>query len=136
MKYLIIPLILFPITTFAWTAPKLESICGNYINITLAAEPNYIIEFSGTETFDDVIKVDFVHAGSHAMHMPISGTLYARFVSDKKAGTSVKVKDCTPPKEEKKKSNRRKKKHGYIRRPVVQTMSLPLFDYPLSDIKG
>lgn len=141
MKYLLIPLILFPITSFAWTRPQLESLCGNYINITLGAESNYIVEFSGTPTFDTITRVDFVHAGSHAMHMPIDGTLYARFASDTKVQTSVEVMDCNlkeAPADSKKKSNRNMRKHGYIRRTlpvnpmpaVLPLFDLPLFDYP------
>lgn len=139
MKHLlIIALLVIPTVSLAWKSPDLESIClgdKNAINITLSTESDYTIEFSGTSTFDTITTVDFVHSGSHAMHMPINGTLYARFASDHKAKTSVSVKDCTPLKE-KKKSSRRKHKHGYIRRPVFASpMSavLPLFDLPLFD---
>lgn len=143
-KFIIVSVLLvFPAITMAWKAPVLESLCDNYINIKLATENNYIIEFSGTYNFDTVTTIDFIHSGSHAMHMPINGTLYARFASDHSAKTSATVKDCTPPKEEKKKkSGRRKHKHGYIRRPSVFAnpipVILPLFDYPASlpNVKG
>lgn len=142
MKYLIIPLILFPATSFAWTTPKLESIClgdKNAINITLSTEPNYRIEFSDDFDFGTVTTVDFVHAGSHTQYLPLKGIVYARYASDHNAKTSDIVKDCTPPKEEKKTSGRRKKKHGYVRRPSVfanpTPAILPLFDYPVWNLK-
>lgn len=134
MKYLlIIPIAIIPFIVLAWNKPTLTSQCNNQITITLSKEKDYIIEFSGSDTFDSYTTVDFHNEGTHIMYLSVGNTIYARYASDRKVVVSAERKICET---EVKKSTKKVRKHksGYIRKWTPPVTETPVDPYKLYGI--